>query len=1230
MGAGESKPEEKPLSAEEIREKRAKVLSERFTKATADSKDTNKPKTVGKGQKDELVLENKEPALKSRKVGIMSGTKSKAETRPVVTVEKATVPPKPTVSKASPKPKVSKASLKPAVLKGVSPKKNEFVKPTVSKASPKPAVLKGVSPKKNEFVKPTVSEAESGHVKAKAPQVAAITESDNEVTVSPKKNEQKLKVSEVSANESTKPKLLEAKNIHVKPKVLEVSPQKIETEKQVKVSPEKNESVKPKMSETKNEQVKPKIPTVSPKKKTESTKQTKLSPKKPIKNNDEIRQIMMTMLINDVFGFLPAMNEKRTFDDVIEELEIYVFSEGEADISVVKMLINSVKRLENIMELEMGSVVAPEHYSKLKPTIMNAVQPRERAIVLDLWHRLLDGVNLSHIMESAGNLVSSVIFLQMTETVDVGKGELAFYEVLKELTPDASKIMGAFVRGTCDAFYESSEDTFNLCAKKHFFATIRSIPTNYMEDFETSLRHVNTLLSVKPIAKWAVRQLAVVKEIVPRTWLGRMFFMVNVQGQMAEFMAGDKNQSFALFQSKGDGWSKRIQLLHTMITDIMKKLFKTDQDVTLAFLQNLVVSLRTPNRSHMPHPAYIVLSGVILELAAPFIENDSLKYEKIIIKEFANKTACWKDPESLRGLKSNEIESNETSSESNFITKMFILAMNIVHDGIIHHYGQMELLLRSASHQDHASGTSENQDRMTILSIAGDYLFFPEIVRERALQLFNTSAKIICDSIKNNSESLDDILLVAQEGEVEELEDVENPGLEIFEIIPDFFISDTWTFLESLVFGRAETLDKVPLNNIISMMLLTLKYEKLLLSSPHTRGKVWQIVFRVFLPLGYQENVVNETDSSRQSPKFVSTATVRAQFMSHPLILERLIPTIMWSFSDVELMGHFEKVQFRRYILRTLRFACKNEQQMKRFNDICVHDSSKFEDFGQALISNLNFQLSGVMEALTTIHENESKLKNPEPMEMTVEERQSWDEEQTSLQSKVDEMRQQAQHQLASSTEILEWICFIVKNDSKPFTLPSIMPKMSAVLNTMIWKLCNPQRKELVISNPESIGFNPKWIILKFVEIAVVLGRNKEFAEGLASDGFYSEERYWEAVKVVNKITAGASIGSDLASLIPKLSELSKAAIDEEELFEDAPEEYMDPISCSLMVDPVRLPDSGIIVDRETILQHLSKNPHDPFSRASLTKSQLEDCTELRNEIVEWKKKIIADESNKK
>ncbi len=51
------------------------------------------------------------------------------------------------------------------------------------------------------------------------------------------------------------------------------------------------------------------------------------------------------------------------------------------------------------------------------------------------------------------------------------------------------------------------------------------------------------------------------------------------------------------------------------------------------------------------------------------------------------------------------------------------------------------------------------------------------------------------------------------------------------------------------------------------------------------------------------------------------------------------------------------------------------------------------------------------------------------------------------------------------------------------------------------------------------------------------------------------------------------------------------------------PEEYLDPLMNEIMKDPVRLPNSGKIVDKMTIIRHLLNDKSDPFNREPLYES---------------------------
>jgi ubiquitin conjugation factor E4 B len=57
------------------------------------------------------------------------------------------------------------------------------------------------------------------------------------------------------------------------------------------------------------------------------------------------------------------------------------------------------------------------------------------------------------------------------------------------------------------------------------------------------------------------------------------------------------------------------------------------------------------------------------------------------------------------------------------------------------------------------------------------------------------------------------------------------------------------------------------------------------------------------------------------------------------------------------------------------------------------------------------------------------------------------------------------------------------------------------------------------------------------------------------------------------------------------------------------------------MEDPVKLPSSNIVLDRNTIETHLMSDPTDPFNRTKLSIDMIIPCDELKEKIIEYKRK---------
>lgn len=153
-------------------------------------------------------------------------------------------------------------------------------------------------------------------------------------------------------------------------------------------------------------------------------------------------------------------------------------------------------------------------------------------------------------------------------------------------------------------------------------------------------------------------------------------------------------------------------------------------------------------------------------------------------------------------------------------------------------------------------------------------------------------------------------------------------------------------------------------------------------------------------------------------------------------------------------------------------------------------------------------------------------------------------------------------------------------------------------------------------------GFDPKFILLSFVETYLAFIDYEDFLKNVVTDERSFKLENFEkviALKEDNKIKIDYLMYQKFLKLIEKLK-IMKKEIDENIInYDDAPEEFIDPITTLLMDDPVLLPSSKTIIDRSTILTHLLSDPTDPFNRSSLTREMLIECPELKQKINEYK-----------
>jgi len=182
--------------------------------------------------------------------------------------------------------------------------------------------------------------------------------------------------------------------------------------------------------------------------------------------------------------------------------------------------------------------------------------------------------------------------------------------------------------------------------------------------------------------------------------------------------------------------------------------------------------------------------------------------------------------------------------------------------------------------------------------------------------------------------------------------------------------------------------------------------------------------------------------------------------------------------------------------------------------------------------------------------------------------------------------------------------------------MPEIVDRLAAMLDYNLDALVGPRCSDLIVDNKEKYHFNPRQLLSDVVQVYLNLSTQPEFARAVAGDGrSYRKELFESAAEKcsLNNLKSPTDI-EQLMLFVVKVEE-AKVTIEAEEDVGDIPDEFLDPLMCTLMRDPVILPSSRAVVDRSTIKSHLLSDAKDPFNRVPLTIEDVTPDSELKERI---------------
>jgi ubiquitin conjugation factor E4 B len=358
------------------------------------------------------------------------------------------------------------------------------------------------------------------------------------------------------------------------------------------------------------------------------------------------------------------------------------------------------------------------------------------------------------------------------------------------------------------------------------------------------------------------------------------------------------------------------------------------------------------------------------------------------------------------------------------------------------------------------------------------------------------------------------------------------------------------------------------------------------------------------------------------------------KLLKDEFIRENLILSIMRVFIDAERLGtsnqFYERFNVRNKVLQLVNEVFKKNQEIL-IENIMNYANKHSDDATQMLtllMGDVTYLIDEVIQRLIDIR-NYQELKDNKEL---------WN-------SKTDEQRTAEDNKFAENDRMLKAECRLLNHSlgfmtiicsclQKYFIKEEKAERLANLLNYCLDEF-TAKSSQLKIKNKNDYEFNPSYIMESIIKIFSYFVDYEEFIEFVVSDErAYKYENFTKAIKLkneYNKVRVDVETSEKFDDLVYNKLKKAEEIVEKNTInYDDAPEEFLDPLTYTLMENPVILPSSHMNIDRRTIEDYLLTNPSDPFNRNPLTKDELIPNDELKKKIDEYKiNKIKEKQKNK-
>ncbi|XP_014256792.1 ubiquitin conjugation factor E4 B isoform X2 [Cimex lectularius] len=420
---------------------------------------------------------------------------------------------------------------------------------------------------------------------------------------------------------------------------------------------------------------------------------------------------------------------------------------------------------------------------------------------------------------------------------------------------------------------------------------------------------------------------------------------------------------------------------------------------------------------------------------------------------------------------------------------------------------------------------------------------------------------------------------------------------QIFSALPEWYVEDIAEFLLFILQFMPTVADG--LDDTLVTWLLVCVCSPQSIRNPYLVAKVVEVLF-----------VLHSGILPRNLP-------LHQRVMSHPISETHLASYLMKFYTDVETTGSSSEFYDKFTIRYHINLILKSMWESPVHCDSIVKESKsgkQFVKFINMLMNDTTFLLDESLESLKRIHEVQELITDQNQWsQLSTEQQQS-----RTRQLSADE--RQCRSYLTLAKETVDMFHYLTVKIKEPFLRPELVGRLSAMLNFNLQQLCGPKCKNLKVLKPDKYGWEPRKLLSQLVDIYLHLDC-EEFAAAIAADErSFRKELFEDAgTRLQRSLIKSTTEVEKFRALTRRAAEIAIMNIKKEVDYNDAPEEFRDPLMDTLMDDPVLLP-SGKVMDRYVIIRHLLNSSTDPFSRQPLSEDMLLPATELKERIQAWKK----------